>query len=69
MRNSPTYIPTVSLSTLKAGDNPTTATQKLHDLGCEAAQPQDEGAKSFVHYWTELMSVIAMKCDVLTKAS
>ena len=33
-----------------------------------AAQLQDEGAKSFVRSWNELMTVIASKTDVLKKA-
>ena len=33
-----------------------------------AAQLQDEGAKSFVKSWNELMGVIASKSDALTKA-
>jgi transaldolase len=34
-----------------------------------AAQLQDEGAKSFVKSWEELMGVIALKSDALKKAS
>jgi transaldolase len=33
-----------------------------------AAQLQDEGAKSFVKSWNELMTVIASKSAVLKKA-
>jgi transaldolase len=33
-----------------------------------AARLQDEGAKSFVKYWTELMGVIASKSTMLEKA-
>jgi transaldolase len=33
-----------------------------------AAQLQDEGAKSFVRSWNELMTVIASKSAVLKKA-
>jgi transaldolase len=34
-----------------------------------AAQLQDEGAKSFVKSWNELMAVIASKSDALKKAA
>jgi transaldolase len=34
-----------------------------------AAKLQEEGAKSFVDSWNELMSVIASKCDAMKKAS
>jgi transaldolase len=34
-----------------------------------AAQLQDEGAKSFVQSWEELMAVIASKSDILKKAA
>ena len=34
-----------------------------------AAQLQDEGAKSFVKSWNDLMSVIDSKCGVLAKAA
>jgi transaldolase len=34
-----------------------------------AAQLQDEGAKSFVKSWNELMTVIATKCTTLAKAA
>jgi transaldolase len=34
-----------------------------------AAKLQDEGAKSFVKSWEELMGVIALKSDALKKAS
>jgi transaldolase len=34
-----------------------------------AAQLQDEGAKSFVKSWNELLAVIASKSDVLKKAA
>jgi len=39
------------------------------DLDALAAQLQDEGAKSFVKSWNELMAVIASKSDALAKAS
>jgi transaldolase len=39
------------------------------DLGALAAQLQDEGAKSFVKSWNELMSVIASKSAALATAS
>src|SRR2546428_676083 len=39
------------------------------DIDALGAQLQDEGAKSFVQSWKDLMSVIASKCDVLRKAS
>jgi len=39
------------------------------DINALAAQLQDEGAKSFVKSWDELMSVIAVKSDALKKAS
>jgi len=38
------------------------------DLDAQATQLQDEGAKSFVKSWHELMEVIASKSAVLTKA-
>jgi transaldolase len=38
----------------------------VHDL---AARLQDEGAKSFVNSWNELMGVIASKSATLAKAS
>ena len=38
------------------------------DLGALANQLQEEGAKSFVKSWNELMSVIASKSDTLKKA-
>jgi transaldolase len=34
-----------------------------------AAKPQDEGAKSFVSSWNDLMNVIASKNSKLAKAS
>ena len=34
-----------------------------------AAQLQEEGAKSFVASWNELMGVIASKCAAMQKAS
>jgi transaldolase len=34
-----------------------------------AAQLQDEGAKSFVKSWNELMTVIATKCTILARAA
>ncbi len=39
------------------------------DVDALAAQLQDEGAKSFVKSWNELMAVIASKSEVLKKAS
>jgi transaldolase len=39
------------------------------DQGALAAQLQDEGAKSFVKSWSELMAVIASKSAALAKAS
>ncbi len=39
------------------------------DVGALARQLQDEGAKSFVDSWRELMGVIASKSAVLGKAS
>ncbi len=39
------------------------------DVDALAAQLQDEGAKSFVKSWDELMSVIDAKSAVLKKAS
>ena len=39
------------------------------DVSALAAQLQDEGAKSFVKSWDELMAVIATKSAVLKKAS
>ena len=39
------------------------------DVDALAAQLQDEGAKSFVKSWDDLMSVIAMKSAALKKAS
>jgi transaldolase len=38
------------------------------DLGGLAAQLQDEGAKSFVKSWNELMAVLAAKSAALAKA-
>ncbi len=38
------------------------------DVDALAAQLQEEGAKSFVNSWNELMSVIASKSAVLGKA-
>jgi transaldolase len=38
------------------------------DLGALGAQLQDEGAKSFVKSWNELMTVIAAKSAALAKA-
>ena len=38
------------------------------DPGALAAQLQDEGAKSFVKSWNELMTVIAAKSATLAKA-
>ena len=39
------------------------------DTDALAAQLQDEGAKSFVKSWNELMAVIASKSAALAKAS
>jgi transaldolase len=39
------------------------------DIDALAALLQDEGAKSFVKSWDELMAVIASKCAALAKAS
>jgi transaldolase len=38
------------------------------DIHALAARLQDEGAKSFVQSWNDLMGVIASKCTVLEKA-
>jgi len=38
------------------------------DSDALAAKLQDEGAKSFVKFWNELMGVITSKCAVLEKA-
>jgi transaldolase len=35
------------------------------NIAALAAQLQDEGAKSFVKSWTDLMGVIRSKCDTL----
>lgn len=39
------------------------------DVDALAAKLQEEGAKSFVASWNELMSVIASKCEAMKKAS
>jgi transaldolase len=39
------------------------------DVHALSAQLQDEGAKSFVNSWNDLMGVIGSKCDVLKRAS
>jgi transaldolase len=39
------------------------------DIDALAAKLQDEGAKSFVNSWNDLMSVIASKSATLAKAS
>ena len=39
------------------------------DIDDLAARLQDEGAKSFVNSWNELMGVIASKSATLAKAS
>jgi transaldolase len=39
------------------------------DVGALAAQLQDEGARSFVNSWNDLMGVIASKSTVLKRAS
>jgi transaldolase len=54
------------------GDGETTLAQFTKagiDIDALAAQLQDEGAKSFVKSWEELMSVIALKSAALKKAS
>jgi transaldolase len=38
------------------------------DIDALAATLQDEGAKSFITSWNELMSVISAKSEVLKKA-
>jgi transaldolase len=38
------------------------------DVHALSAQLQDEGAKSFVNSWNDLMGVIGSKCDVLKRA-
>jgi transaldolase len=44
-------------------------TQAGVDVGALAARLQDEGAKSFVKSWNELMDVITSKSDALQKAA
>jgi transaldolase len=39
------------------------------DVDALAAQLQDEGAKSFVKSWNELLEVMSSKSSVLKKAS
>jgi transaldolase len=39
------------------------------DIDALAARLQDEGAKSFVKSWNELMTVMTAKSDALKKAS
>jgi transaldolase len=39
------------------------------DVHALSAQLQDEGAKSFVNSWNDLMGVIGSKCAVLERAS
>jgi transaldolase len=39
------------------------------DIRALAAQLQDEGAKSFVDSWNDLMGVIGSKSDLLKRAS
>jgi transaldolase len=39
------------------------------DIDALAATLQDEGAKSFVKSWNELLTVISAKTEVLKKAS
>ena len=39
------------------------------DVDALAAQLQEEGAKSFVKSWNELLTVISSKSAVLAKAS
>jgi transaldolase len=53
------------------GDSETTLAEFAKagiDLGALGAQLQDEGAKSFVKSWNELMTVIAAKSAALAKA-
>jgi transaldolase len=39
------------------------------DVKALAAQLQDEGAKSFINSWNDLMDVIGSKSNVLKRAS
>ncbi len=39
------------------------------DVHSLSVQLQDEGAKSFVNSWNDLMAVIRSKCAVLERAS
>jgi transaldolase len=39
------------------------------DIDALAAKLQEEGAKSFVDSWNELMGVIAAKCEAMKEAS
>jgi transaldolase len=39
------------------------------DVNALTARLQEDGARSFVKSWNELMSVIASRCDLLRKAS
>ena len=57
--------PTAEIATI-VFDEFATAGIDLWDL---AARLQDEGAKSFVNSWNELMGVIASKSATLAKAS
>jgi len=53
------------------GDSETILTEFANagiDLGALGARLQDEGAKSFVTSWSELMTVIAAKSAALAKA-
>jgi transaldolase len=58
---------------LADGGNAATALAQFTRAGIDipalAAQLQDEGAKSFVQSWEELMAVIETKSDLLKKAS
>ena len=57
----------------KCGDNIPIARAQFAKAGIDVdklgAQLQDEGAKSFVKSWNDLMDVIASKSDALKKAA
>jgi transaldolase len=60
-----------SILPVDGGDGETTLAEFAKagiDLGALGAQLQDEGAKSFVKSWNELMTVIAAKSAALAKA-
>jgi transaldolase len=62
---------TGAVLTADGGDSEKMLAQFTHagvDLAALAAQLQDEGAKSFVKSWEELMGVIAAKSSVLKQA-